>query len=154
MLKKFAVVLAIGLAGAAPAAAAGALRGTIQGTFTQPWTVDGSLHVSLKGAGAVNPLGKVTASGAITVGMPIGGGAGPSAVSITLANARGTVTLTLTAVGPNFPATFQYVVSNATGAFAGVRGKTGTANYQVTSSRIIFGGPLPVNTGTFTLSLF
>jgi hypothetical protein len=159
MFKKLAAVkfmslaLIAGLASAGSVQAAGALRGAVIGTFTQPWSVDGSLHSSLKGAGAVNPLGKVAASGIITVGMPIGGGAGPNAVSITLSNAKGTVTLTLTAAGPTFPATFQYVVSSATGAFAGLKGKTGTATYKLTASRTIFGGPLPVNSGTFTLTL-
>jgi hypothetical protein len=99
----------------------------------------------------VNPLGKVTASGAIIVGMPIGGGAGPNGVGITLTNAKGTVTLTLKAAGPTFPATFQYIVSNATGAFAGLKGRTGTANYKVTASHFV---PGVGNAGTFTLTLF
>jgi len=121
-----------------------ALKGSVQGNYTHPPNVDGPITYLLQGAGTVNPLGKVTASGSITV-KGFGPGAGSSGVSVTLADKKGTVTLGLGAAGATFPAQFQYTVTGATGAFAGLKGSTGTAHFKATATGL--------QGGTFTLSL-
>jgi hypothetical protein len=151
MFKRFVGVIVVALAviagpvGSAPAPAKAMLHGSIHGKYAHPQGVDGPIVYLLQGTGTVKPLGMVNANGSIIIGVSIGGGAGPNSLSISLGNARGTVTLTLKAAGPTFPASFQYIVSNATGAFAGLKGKTGMASYKMI--------PATLSTGTFTLTL-
>jgi hypothetical protein len=90
------------------------LRGTITGTYDHRIGVDGPIVMLLQGSGPVAPMGKVTAKGSI-VTKGFGPGAGSNGVSLTLSDAKGSVTLSLLAPGPDYPASLQYTVSNATG---------------------------------------
>jgi len=120
-----------------------ALRGSIQGTYDHPIGVDGPIVYLVQGSGTVAPLGKASAKGSIVV-KGFGPGAGSNGVSLTLSDGKGSVTLELLAPGANYPASFQYKVSNATGAFGGLTGKTGTAQFKLT--------PSGLQSGTFTLT--
>jgi hypothetical protein len=120
-----------------------ALHGTIKGTYDHPIGVDGPIVYLVQGSGTVAPLGKATAKGSVVV-KGFGPGAGNNGVSLTLSDGKGSVTLSLLAPGAQYPASFQYKVSNATGAFAGLKGKTGTAQFTPTATGL--------TSGTFTLT--
>jgi hypothetical protein len=116
-----------------------ALKGTIQGSYHTLPTVDGPITSALQGTGLVTPLGRVSASGyvwssgyAATSGIKAGG-------SVTLSNSKGSVTVSLTGPGPSPTQLNQYTVTNATGAFAGLAGKTGTATVKMTATGFMVG---------------
>ena len=108
------------------------LSGQVSGTWTtQPGLPDTGTEQTLTGAGTVQPLGPVQATGTLhTPGFIL---RGETTGTLTLSNANGSVTLRL--VGPPQPGfsgpppTFTYTVVGGTGAYAGASG-TGTVAFS------------------------
>ena len=134
------------------------LNGTLSGKFSTMPSLQSAiptLVTALKGSGLISALGTVDLSGSIT--SPIS--QAPTKLgtqgTITLSNAKGSVTLRLSVlvgqVASPLSIRFEFSIEKGTGAFAGAVG-TGSADLTLTP----LGGlvsSINANQGTFTLSL-
>jgi hypothetical protein len=130
-------VLSAGLAGAPPAVPTQVippphhelvLNGLLEGRYSASSFPDAGTTYALSGKGQVAPLGQTSVTGSLhSLGFILHGHAGGT---LTLADARGTVTLQLTGPLQNgfspLPTRFSFVITGGTGAFAHDTGR-GTA---------------------------
>ncbi len=140
-----------------PAPTTGTLRGQYFASGEDMRPADAPLQVGLDGAGTVQPLGRVTMTGSLAFGgfLPperpdIGG-------TVTLQNARGSITVRLTGSGGNsqIPETrfrLDASITRGTGIYANLRG-IGTASAQFGRNTIrCITAPCPIG-GSLTLQL-
>ena len=119
-----------------PVGESDSLAGTITGTYQNlPSNPDAPRIYAFSGTGSAGDLGQVTVSGQVQlVGFIASGRAGGT---LTLKNAKGSVTLQLTGpvepgFGP-FPQTLSYVITGGTGAYADEDG-SGTLGVKLTDT--------------------
>lgn len=106
----------------------GGLNGQTSGhyfvTNKNPWISDQPAEFRLRGSGDVQHMGRVSVRGKLTVGGFIAPGT-PQSGTITLSNARGSVTLTIEGQLVNAldgSTTVNAIVSKGTGRYANLRG--------------------------------
>lgn len=140
-----------------PSVTSGTVRGRYLSTGEDLRAADAPLQVNLNGTGNVQGLGRVTMTGGLSFGGFRPPGQPDLTGTVTLANARGSVTIQLTGSGgfarvPNSRFGLQASIVGGTGEYANLRG-IGTANalFGVNTVRCIK-APCPVG-GTLTLQL-
>ena len=118
---------------------------------------DAPLQVGLDGAGTVQSLGRVTMTGSLAFGGFLPPGRPDISGTVTLQNARGSITVQLTGSGgnsqiPDSRFRLDASISRGTGIYANLRG-IGTANAQFGRNTIrCITTPCPIG-GTLTLQL-